>query len=1449
MFENAKATENTQKHGRLPDCRGCPIEFFNPVPAKRNEQPGALRRPWLFYAQRVDRDTGPRYAQTWPDRSGVRRNPVAAPIAVACSGRKDTTEHVFSRIRTVICLIFLHRNNTEDRTRNSSLSAERIRMMKKNIFFLFVLVSLALFGIVSPEPAQAAADQVTTFPENVIVVPKGMQVSVNPDESVTITDCPVSIEAGDTFVVYLQDLPLGYVAETVEEENGQLTINGSHADPDIYSGINQSGKIELTGDMYVFEPASASGLDDPEFTVLDFIKYKDGELTVSVGNSQSKVAVTFSNMDMNFNINGMSVRGGVSGSWKVEFTSSTLMGGSTDEIELGSIHVFGVGKIALKAKISFAGECTFSGSFSSGVDVDNFVATPYKSFSLGGDSFSGGGTVSLSLKMTAGLDFLIAEAFVYTEVGIKTDYRHEHHYHSDREPQNVDCDDFKVYLFSSVGAQVTYLDKNVAEVTYNIADGDNTPFMINYHMENGRKVPYCSEGMDTTTVERKYGGFVTDPDTAFDSLEQRCVYIGIILPDDFEVDGDLYVDDGGIDLNGHTLTINGCLYQSAGLIAVGEGELVVNGDYYMMRDTEDLEPRKNDYIKLSFLDGTATVSGKMFHAQGEVEMRSGTLNVGSSYEMRRENGENHYSDSTGWLTMVQTNGTINIGGDLLLQSNSSNHQLTAGTIHVCCDLTQFPVQERTSHFSSLWNFTVDLVPNHYHTLTFNDPENNALSVLSFDDDIVVNGGLSVGHMELGGHHVVIHGDLIKNNTAYHAEDHVISLGGGILEVDGSFYQTLGGMMLEGGKLDVGGDYIIAYRNEDTESGIYWQDYYTYLTMDDEGSELRIGGDFINAGDADSLKEGTVYIAGDFHDYYGSYSSHDNHCTVFNGIRMQTIAFENANAGFNTVVFENRNICLGGTCLRGFTLNDDLDLKLATRSLELRGCVDLNGHKLNLSRIEGDLTLTGGRSYETSLILNGEPVTVNGDLVLCTALWLNGSEVTVQGNVLQSHESAVNMGAGKLTTAGDYIIANIPEGESQVYDQAYYSYISMEDSAGEIHVSGDFINAGGPDSLREGTIYIAGDFHDYYGSYSSHDNHCTVFNGTGMQTIAFENANAGFNTVVFENRDICLGGTCLRGFTLNEDLNLKLATRSLELRGCVDLNGHKLNLSPIEGTLTLTGGRYYENGLILNGEPVTINGDLVLRTVLWLNGSEVTVQGSVLQSQESAMYIGAGKLTAAGDYIIANIPEGESQVYDQAYYSVMNMEDAAGEIHVGGDFINAGGPDSLRKGTVYIAGDFYDYYGSYSAHDNHCTVFNGTGMQTIAFENRRGQFNTVVLDQPLEQYGLPEEIRWQKLVLSCPPTFGSPTFVIPEHTVEIGESVFEGISASVVSVPSGCERIGDYAFRNSALTRIRLPGSCEIQLTAFDGCGLVLVYSSSGSTAESVCEQLPNCVFIPESVSW
>ena len=80
--------------------------------------------------------------------------------------------------------------------------------------------------------------------------------------------------------------------------------------------------------------------------------------------------------------------------------------------------------------------------------------------------------------------------------------------------------------------------------------------------------------MDTTTVEKRYGGFVTDPDTAFDSLDQRCVYVGIILPDDLT----MIEDEAFAGVQAHKVEI-GATVTSIGCRAFADIEGILYADF------------------------------------------------------------------------------------------------------------------------------------------------------------------------------------------------------------------------------------------------------------------------------------------------------------------------------------------------------------------------------------------------------------------------------------------------------------------------------------------------------------------------------------------------------------------------------------------------------------------------------------------------------------------------------------------------------------------------------------------------------------------------------------------------------------------------------------------------------------------------------------------------------
>ena len=99
-----------------------------------------------------------------------------------------------------------------------------------------------------------------------------------------------------------------------------------------------------------------------------------------------------------------------------------------------------------------------------------------------------------------------------------------------------------------------------------------------------------------------------------------------------------------------------------------------------------------------------------------------------------------------------------------------------------------------------------------------------------------------------------------------------------------------------------------------------------------------------------------------------------------------------------------------------------------------------------------------------------------------------------------------------------------------------------------------------------------------------------------------------------------------------------------------------------------------------------------------------------------------------------------------------------------------------------------------------------------------------------------------------PAFVAPDFTLPMSISTIEANAFEGIAATVVDIPEGCESIGDYAFKACPnLTQIRIPASVtSIGADIFNGCThKVFIFGTAGSEAETYCQDHINCLFIAE----
>ena len=97
-----------------------------------------------------------------------------------------------------------------------------------------------------------------------------------------------------------------------------------------------------------------------------------------------------------------------------------------------------------------------------------------------------------------------------------------------------------------------------------------------------------------------------------------------------------------------------------------------------------------------------------------------------------------------------------------------------------------------------------------------------------------------------------------------------------------------------------------------------------------------------------------------------------------------------------------------------------------------------------------------------------------------------------------------------------------------------------------------------------------------------------------------------------------------------------------------------------------------------------------------------------------------------------------------------------------------------------------------------------------------------------------------------PTFGTPDFTLPAAITTVEEEAFLSAGMSVVLVPDSCTSISDHAFKDcAALTQIHIPAACTLGTDVFDGCTLVYVFGTSGSPAETYCQEHENCVFVKE----
>ena len=569
---------------------------------------------------------------------------------------------------------------------------------------------------------------------------------------------------------------------------------------------------------------------------------------------------------------------------------------------------------------------------------------------------------------------------------------------------------------------------------------------------------------------------------------------------------------------------------------------------------------------------------------------------------------------------------------------------------------------------------------------------------------------------------------LTGNVTYYGDVYVssdLNLNGYKCTVYGNLIQSRGTLTLNGGTLDVSGDYRMENENVDSTGNVSYSSGSAKLIMTNSADRVNVGGTFENyvyswTYDSD-LQAGVMNVKGDFvcRDDDG-FSTGGTHKVILNGTGVQKVQIAGGGKGFNELDIQNDKVVfVADTNMKGFKANHDITLNVSQgKELCISGTLDLNGHTLYAP---GNLTLTGN-----GVNVKGGNIVVDGNLNLSCDVNLGGGKLQVKGNLIQSSHT-LTVAGGTVDVSGDYRMEN--ENVDSTGNVSYSdgsAKLIMTNSADRVNVGGTFENyiwssSSYNSDLQAGVMSVKGDFicrDDYNGFYTG-GTHKVILNGTGVQKVQIGEAK-GFNELDIQNdKVVFVADTNMKGFKANHDITLNVSQgKELYISGTLDLNGHTL-YAP--GNLTLTG-----NGVNVKGGNIVVDGNLNLSCDVNLGGGKLQVKGNLIQSSYT-LTVAGGTVDVSGDYRMENENvDSTGNVSYSGCYAYLNMTNDSDCVNVGGTFENYTWYDSsyvsdLKAGIMSVKGDFIckSTNDRFSTGGTHKVILNGTGVQKVQIADGKG----------------------------------------------------------------------------------------------------------------------------------
>lgn len=355
------------------------------------------------------------------------------------------------------------------------------------------------------------------FSDYVVEVQKGTDITIDEYDTVRIQNSPVAISVGDTFVVYINDLPSVFFADSVSVIDNVTIITTSEAD--VESAVVSIDAQEITEvDATRIKPVD--GLEIDQSQVTPFGRQKSATVTdnsvtlngqVDVGGVKIGLSAVISNISVQTKLDTFRDEYSAVVAFDAALSTDLSVKLINQDITLGKINILGIGSVDLSINVNIDGKASIVQKYKSEVGFAFSISNGLRNISsFTKDEFSVLLQVSgsVGLKLSASINVLILKAEIFGTIGLKIDVKSV----SQMNETPCRCDTIQAYMYANAGYNFTInllLFKYEKSATWDFLTIENSSVRLYYHFEDGLMVDKCTAGGTVNYVTPNTSSYAT----------------------------------------------------------------------------------------------------------------------------------------------------------------------------------------------------------------------------------------------------------------------------------------------------------------------------------------------------------------------------------------------------------------------------------------------------------------------------------------------------------------------------------------------------------------------------------------------------------------------------------------------------------------------------------------------------------------------------------------------------------------------------------------------------------------------------------------------------------------------------------------------------------------------------------------------------------------------------